>query len=43
MNKSLYGESGMVKIECMNAMFLGYMKIYRIMTYDQHVEGDNLR
>ena len=43
MNKFLYRVSDLVKTECRNAMLLGYMNIYRLMTYLQQVEGDKLR
>ena len=32
-----------MKTECRNAMLLGDMNIYRIMTHAQQVEDDNLR
>ena len=35
MNKFLYGVSDLVKIECTNAMLLGDMNIFRLMTHAQ--------
>ncbi len=43
MNKFLYGVSDLVKTECRNAMLLENMKISRLMTHAQQVEGDKLR
>ena len=43
MNKFLYKVSDLVKTECRNAMLLGDMNIYMIMTHAQQVEGYTLR
>ena len=43
MNKFFYGVSNLVKAECRNAMLLGDMNIYRLMTHAQQVEGNKLR
>ena len=43
MNKFLYGVLDFVKIECRNAMLLGYMNISRLISPAQQVEGDKLR
>ena len=43
MNKFLYGVSNSVKTECRNAMLLGYMNVFRLITHAQQVEGDKLR
>ncbi|XP_069155722.1 uncharacterized protein [Solanum lycopersicum] len=42
-NKFLYGVSDLVKTECRNAMLLGYMNVFRLITHAQQVEGDKLR
>ena len=39
----MYEMSDLVKIECRNAMLLGYMKISNLMTHAQQFEGDKLR
>ena len=43
MNKFLYKVSDLVKTECRNAMLLGDMNIYRIMTHTQQIEGNKIR
>lgn len=43
MNKFLYVMLHLLKIECQNAILLGYMNISRIMTYAMKVESNNLR
>ena len=43
MNKFLYGVSDLVKTECRNAMLLGDMNIFRLMTHAHQVEGNKLR
>ncbi|XP_069146888.1 uncharacterized protein [Solanum lycopersicum] len=43
MNKFLYRVSDLVKTECRNAMLLGDMNIYRLMTHAHQVERDKLR
>ena len=43
MNKFLYGVSDFVKTECRNAMLLGDMNIFRLMTHAHLVEGDKIR
>ena len=42
MNNSLNEMSNLVKTECRNAMLLGDMNIFRLMTHDQEVLGDKL-
>lgn len=39
MNKFMYEVSDLVKIECMNAMLLRDINIFRLMTYAQQVKG----
>ncbi|XP_015057639.1 uncharacterized protein LOC107003903 [Solanum pennellii] len=43
MIKFLCGVSNLMKIECKNAMLLGYINISRLMTHAQQVEGSNLK
>ena len=37
MNNFFYGVSNLVKIECKNAILLGYMNIYSLMTHAHQV------